>query len=178
MLASSFDITKNDVRASVITFSSHSELSIKFNDHTDTGSFNAAVDAIPHMGYQTRIDKALMLAQNAMFKEENGARKGIPKILVILTDGDQTGPIHPGDVVDDLRAAGIYFIVIGIGKWIDLHELQHMAGDYGQYFTPQSFDELITDDFIKKVSASSCPGLYSLASFFIRHDYALFIMFS
>jgi len=144
-LAASFDITNNDVRASVITFSSWSELSIKFNDHFDTNSFNAAVDAIPLMGYQTRIDKALLLAKSAMFTAQNGARSDVPKILVILTDGDQTGSIHPGDVVDDLRASGIYFIVIGIGRFVNRHELEHMAGNYGRYFTPASFDELITN---------------------------------
>ena len=76
-LTSKFDLTNNDVRASVVTFSSWSELSIKFSDHNTTESFNTAVDAIPLIGFQTRIDKALQLAQKEMFKGELGNFKFI-----------------------------------------------------------------------------------------------------
>ena len=41
-------------------------------DHTDITSFHAAVDAIPLMGFQTRIDRALRLAQNELFAPKNG----------------------------------------------------------------------------------------------------------
>ena len=59
-------------------------------DHTDIISFYAAVDTIPLMGFQTRIDRALRLAQKELFAEENGGRTNVPEILIVLTDGTQT----------------------------------------------------------------------------------------
>lgn len=159
---STFDINNNNARSSVITFSSTSELSIKFNDHSSTDSFNAAVDAIPLMGLQTRIDKALNLARDEMFTTRNGARPGVPKILVLLTDGAQTGKgsTDPAIPAKQLRDAGVYLIIIGIGKQIDLNEIQNMAGDTGRFYTAASFDELITSDFINGVTETTCPGMY------------------
>lgn len=62
-IASSFGISKDGTRAGVITFSYTAKNSIKMNDHYDVASFNAAVDEIPLMGYTTRIDRALRMAQ-------------------------------------------------------------------------------------------------------------------
>merc|ERR1712142_85877 len=69
-----FGVSKDESRAGVVTFCHSVEHSIKLKDHTDSASFNAAVDAIPLMGSVTRIDKALRLTQNELFTMENGAR--------------------------------------------------------------------------------------------------------
>ena len=90
----------------VVTFSSRAKHSIKMKDHTDITSFHAAVDAIPLMGFQTRIDRALRLAQKELFAVENGGRSEIQDILVLLTDGTQTRAKHaedPCDVMDEIR---------------------------------------------------------------------------
>ena len=42
------------------------------------------------MGSTTRIDSALRMVQDEMYEEVNGARKDVPKILILLTDGSQT----------------------------------------------------------------------------------------
>lgn len=163
-LAGTFDITNNDVQASVVTFSSWAQLSIKFSDHKTTDAFNAAVDAIPLMGLQTRIDKALRKAQSDMYIAANGARSALPKILILLTDGSQTGrnPEDPAVVAKELRDAGVYLIVVGIGSNVKQDELISIAGSDANVFTASSFDELITQDFIQKVSLTTCPGKFLL----------------
>lgn len=159
-LATNYNITNDIVRGSVITFSSNSEVSIKFSDYNTTKSFNTAVDAIPLMGFQTRIDKALQQAKSEMFSSQNGARHDVSKILILLTDGTQTGQnsIDPAIPAEELRKAGVYLVVIGIGDEINLEELKNMAGDTGKYYTAASFDELISYAFIRNVTTSSCPG--------------------
>ena len=163
-LAGAFGVTKDDSRAGVITFSYYSEHSIKLKDHTDITSFNAAVDAIPLMGSTTRIDRALRLTQNELFTLENGARPGIPKILILLTDGSQTqdaGAEDPGVISNELRLSGITVIVVGIGSGTNATELAHMAGGADNAFSAASFDELIGGDFIKQLTDKSCQaGMY------------------
>ena len=158
-LAGSFGVSADGSRAGVVTFSYNAEHSIKLDDHTDVVSFNKAVDQIPLMGSTTRIDKALLLAQVELFSSSNGARPGVPKILVLLTDGSQTqdsDAIDPGDVADDIRSNGIRVLVIGIGAGVNQTELEHLGGGKENTFSAASFDELISGEFIKKVTDKNC----------------------
>ena len=111
------------------------------------------------MGSTTRIDKALRLTQAELFKPEFGGRPGIPKLLLLLTDGSQTmdaGHEHPGLIADELRDEGIIIIVVGIGKGTNQTELEHMAGGAENAFSAQSFDELIGGEFVKLMMERSC----------------------
>ena len=161
VLAATFGVSDKGSRAGVITFSYYSEHSIKMNDHTDLSSFNAAVDKIPLMGSTTRIDKSLRLTQKEMFSLANGARPGIPKVLILLTDGSQTqdvGAEDPGDVADELRKDGINIIVVGIGQGVNTTELVHIAGDANNAYSATSFEELIGSDFVNKIKQSGCKA--------------------
>ena len=159
VLASAFDISPNGSRAGVVTFSYNAEHSIKLKDHDDLAGFNTAVDKIPLMGSTTRIDKALRLTQRELFSLSNGARPGIPKILVLLTDGSQTADadaVDPGDIADELRDQGIRVLVIGIGGGVNQTELLHLGGGQANTFSAASFDELVSSSFIKKVMEKKC----------------------
>ena len=159
VLASSFGISPDGSRAGVVTFSYNAEHSIKLNDHDDLMAFNKAVDEIPLMGSITRIDKALRLSQRELFSLSNGARPGIPKILVLLTDGSQTADadaVDPGDIADEIRDQGIKVLVIGIGAGVNQTELLHLGGGQANTFSAASFDELVSSSFIKKVVEKKC----------------------
>ena len=156
---STFDIGEDKSRAGVVTFSQDAELSIQLNSHYEIASLKDAVETIPLMGNTTRIDKALRLAQDLVFLERNGGRVGLPKVLILLTDGSQTegedqeDPVH---VANEIRASGIKLLVIGIGSGIDRAELIKIGGGDRNVFTAASFDQLIEGKFIQKISTGSC----------------------
>ena len=167
-VAAIFGTSADDSRAGVITFSHNVEHSIKLNDHTDLASFNAAVDAIPLMGSVTRIDKALRLTQKEMFTVANGARAGLAKILVLLTDGSQTQSSDaedPAAIAAELRNAGIHVIVVGMGSGVNPTELAKIAGGDDKVFTAASFSDLLSDDFMKSVQEKACEGKSYFFSF-------------
>ena len=162
-LATSFGISPDGSRAGVVTFSARAEHSIKLSDHNDVHSFSHAVDAIPLMGFTTRIDRALRLTQRELFAPKNGGRPSVPKLLILLTDGTQTKAPHaedPGDITEELRQAGVSTIIIGIGTGIDETELNHMAGGEhggdGKAYFASSFDELAGGKFITKLIGKAC----------------------
>ena len=160
-VANAFDISADGSRVGVVTFSFNAEHSIKLKDHSDKSSFNAAVDAIPLMGSTTRIDRALRLTQKELFAAENGGRKNVPKILVLMTDGSQTADADaedPGKISEELRKAGIELIVLGIGKGVDKEELDHMAGGKGKAYSAASLDDLNNGDFVSKLTSQSCEA--------------------
>ena len=168
VLAGTLGVSDQESRAGVVTFSYNSEHSIKLKDHQDISSFNDAVDNIPLMGSTTRIDKALRLTQRELFDPTNGARPGIAKILILLTDGSQTldaDAEDPGTIAQEIRDTGVKMLVIGIGAGVNQTELDHIAGDDEFAFSAATFDELIGGEFVQQIVEGSC----SLGNFFQSH---------
>ena len=164
-LAESFQISQSGTRAGVILFSYHAEHRIKLLDHDSTSTFNKAVDDLPLMRSTTRIDKALLLVQKGLFTKKNGGREGVPKLLILLTDGSQT----PGDDAKDpaklaeaIRKSGVKFVVVAMGAAVNKTELTEISGDPSNLHIADTFDQLISPDFIRNISEASCkPGMYS-----------------
>ena len=164
-VSKSFGIGENDTRVGVVTFSFTAEHSIKLNDHYDQDAFDTAVENIPLMGRTTRIDRALRMAQDVLFLERNGARAGVPKVLILLTDGSQTQSAdmeEPADVAKEIIASGIKLLVVGIGKGVNRVELEKISGSDLDTYTADSFDTLIQGDFVQKITFGSCFGAEEL----------------
>ena len=56
----------------------------------------------------------------------------------------------------ELRKSGIHTIVIGIGDGTDQVELDEMAGGVGKAFSAHTFDELIAEEFVDKLTIETC----------------------
>ena len=116
------------------------------------------------MGHTTRIDKALRTIQSDMFSIGNGARPGVNKIVIVLTDGSQTkdkDAEDPGQVAKELRDAGYTVLAIGIGSGVNTTELADISGDKENVYSAATFDELVGNDFLNDVMNASCSaGFY------------------
>ena len=140
--------------AGVITFSHKADHSIKLKDHTDIVSFNRAVDKIKLMGYTTRIDLALRMAKEELFKESSAKKK----LLILLTDGRQTetgGYEEPSKIAEELRKDGITIYVVGIGTGIDRHELERIDK---KVFVAETWSRLTSTEFTNEVQYELCVG--------------------
>ena len=157
----------------IIEKNPHAELKIKFSEYTtfsnpDTplNSFEEGIMALPYWGGMTRIDKALGLARDEMFHESNGMRPDIPKTLVFITDGVQTGcyeneseksssrrekctDISP--ILTSFREDKIRVIVIGVGN-IDKAALLNLTVVDSDFHLAEDFDVLLSNKFIKSVT--------------------------
>lgn len=155
-LSGNFGNFGNGTQAAVVSFSTKAKLEIKFNQFKDVAAFDKAVDAIKVPGGNTRIDLALTVARDEMFTAANGARVGVSKILVIMTDGEQSGGYSdPKPIADQFRKMGITVIVIGIGSGVKPDELAALAGGKNWY-TAKTFDELVSQRYVEKIQRASC----------------------
>jgi len=162
-IAGAFRLGENQSRASVVTFSDHAELSIRFNEFYDQASFDRAVSEIRFFNQGTRIDKALLLAGSQMFKIANGARGGVPDTLILLTDGRSQGN-NEAIIAKALRRRGVNIIVVGITNSVNEKALQDIAGDPSNYFTAENFDILISEKFIERLQVKTCETVTKMAS--------------
>jgi uncharacterized protein YegL len=157
MLARSFGLSKFGTHVSVIVFGSEASLAIKLQDHTDLESFTSAVRNIKYQGGHTRIDRALALAASMVFTPSGGARDGMPWMLIIMADGQQTSApdaIPLEYAVAPLASIGVNVVSIGIGYEVDVYELLAISESRDNIYHVTSFDTLF--DTITEVGQSLC----------------------
>lgn len=150
-VANSFVFAKDQAMAGVITYSTNAHLSIPLGKYLSVEDFKLAVDNIPYILGQTRIDKALKSAHNNLFSRRVGIRSGFPKVMIILTDGVQTqdpDAVPLNKAVIPLRQNGVKIFAIGVGPYIKEDELRLMVESPGDVFTVKDFDELLQKTYI------------------------------
>ena len=154
-------LSSNGTHSALVLFSDSAALKIKFSDYQNVRDFQRAVQELPLMGSTTRIDKALKLAYNDMFNAANGMRPNVPKILVLLTDGEQTrrhDSISPSEAVKPFHKAGIKVVVIGIGSDVKRDELLTIVKYPKDLYFAETFDELKSDSFVKNITDATCKA--------------------
>lgn len=123
-------IGPNDTRIGLATFSSQNSFRVRFNfsEYYATHELVNAVQSIPYDAGGTYTGAALSTIRTHLFSM---AREGIPKILIILTDGksedDVSGPSK------SLRDEGVHIVSIGVGNAV-YSELADMASDNKNVF--------------------------------------------
>lgn len=89
-LVQKFDITGDGTHVSLETFSKQATLHNKFNDeqyHGEDAILELISNSVNNLAQPTRLDKALRLAKDEMFKEASGQRPGVRSAMVLYTDG-------------------------------------------------------------------------------------------
>jgi len=84
-----FDVSKDGTHFGFIHYNEDAILGFDFSD-TSLHNPEALREKIMNMKYdpgRTRTDKAIKMANERLFTERGGARQGVPKFLIVLTDG-------------------------------------------------------------------------------------------
>ena len=107
----------------------------------------------PYM--RTYTDVALNKAIT-MIEEAKQAR-GVPKIVVMVTDGRSSNGmeslIKP---VGKLKKMDVHTYCVGVGPWIDIWELRYIAKKSDHVFKIKNFDQLLKS--LRKIASKLCDG--------------------
>ena len=160
-LATAFGVGQYGTRSSVVTFGSNVTHTIKLLDGTIIEHFHNKVDNISFTGGDTRIDMVLNFLYNASFTIENGGRVDVRKIILILTDGNQTQGANVQNntaIADLIRNQRWKIVTLGIGESINEKELIRIAGGINNTYTVSSFIQPIKDTVSHKLFDDGCVG--------------------
>lgn len=155
-IARSFGISATGSRAGIVLYSTTASVKAHFGQYPTTEEFNKAVDDLPHERGYTYIDKALGVANWQLFPR---ARKNVPKIAMLLTDGEQTDPdgtVNLRRASAPLRREGVRLIAFGVGKRINVRELRLVVERDEDVVRVMKFDDLITK--VRNYTASLCQA--------------------
>ncbi|XP_041351171.1 collagen alpha-4(VI) chain-like [Gigantopelta aegis] len=149
-----FTIGPKNVMVGLIRFSSSADNQFWLNQHTTKQQLVYAVQQVPYASGSTATDLALQMARTQSFTAAHGARPGVKKYAIVVTDGASRNHAQTIAEATKLKHAGINVIAIGVGSGINRAELQGMATDSHHVFTVTNFDSLQT--IHKEVQKKTC----------------------
>ncbi|CAB4045465.1 Hypothetical predicted protein, partial [Paramuricea clavata] len=123
-----YNLGSEETRVSVMSYSSSANIHIAFSaNFANKNQFDSAVDGISFTGGGTATALALNMTYNYMFTSRYGARgPEFKKVLVIITDGQSSGPVdYPAQ---QLKNSGVVIFCVGIGH-VSVRELRAMSSD-------------------------------------------------
>ena len=142
--------------AGIVLYSNDASVKAHFGQYTTTEEFTNVVDGLPYEKGRTYIDKALRMAASELFPR---ARKTVPRIAMLLTDGKQTDPlgiINLRDASAPLRRNGVRVIAFGVGKNTKFQELRQIVERDDDVIQVQRFDDLLTK--VRNYTSSLCQA--------------------
>ena len=153
-LARSFGLAPDHSRAALVLYSGSASVKAGFDQYPTLEQFHKIVDDLPYENGSTRIDLALEKANQEVFPQ---ARKGVPKIAILITDGKQTHTGHSKrlkEASDQLRRAGVRVLAVGIGSGVDQAELRLVTQSDDDVVVPESFSDLLVQ--IGNLTSRAC----------------------
>lgn len=154
--SSRFFIGPDAVQIGLATFSSNPQNQFWLNTYSNLSDVLNALQNVPYTQGGTNTAEALSFAKNSSFTKAHGARDGIPKVLIVLTDGQSQSPPDTAIQAGNLHKTDIKVISIGIGSSVNKDELVTIATDPGHAFTVANFSAL--KDIALELEKQTCKG--------------------
>lgn len=152
VVAKALNLGRDASRACLVVYSDRARLVTTFNSHRTLKEFENALLRARYMSGGRRIDRALMYAANLLRR----ARRGIPKVVVLITSGRRSSS-NPLDVASNsLKTGGAKSFVVAIGNTPDIRELRLVVSRNDDVFEVPSFIFLsrIEESFPKHIISS------------------------
>ncbi|XP_067022999.1 collagen alpha-4(VI) chain-like [Acropora muricata] len=153
-LARSFGVAPGQSRAALVLYSNSASVKAGFDQYPTLEQFHKSVDDLPYEKGFTRIDLALQKANQEVFPQ---ARKGVPKIAILITDGKQTKTADSKglrEASEPLRRAGVRVLAVGVGSGVDSDELRLVTESDDDVVVAQSFPDLLVQ--IGNLTSRAC----------------------
>ena len=153
-VAGAFDIARHRTQVAVMKFSDVVNVIFYFNTYNNRESLLNAIGNIHLEGGETNLAAALRTGRS-MFRTSIGARDGVPKILIMLTDGTANVEADRTQVeANETKADGIVIFTVGVGGGVDNDELRKIASKPEYFFFATNFAHL--NSVLQKLLEGSC----------------------
>uniref|UniRef100_A0A8C5L3M3 von Willebrand factor A domain-containing protein 1 n=1 Tax=Jaculus jaculus TaxID=51337 RepID=A0A8C5L3M3_JACJA len=102
------------LRASLVHVGSQPHMEFLFNQHSSGQAVQDAILAAAQRMGDTNTGLALAYVKEQLFAEAAGARPGVPKVLVWVTDGGSSDPVGPP--MQELKDLGVTVFIVNTGR--------------------------------------------------------------
>jgi len=158
-----FSISRDLTQIGILKFSDSARVSFFLNRYRSSTNVIAAIKRLNISFGNTNIADALRMARTQLFSDQNGARPGVPKILILITDG--TANIEELMTIPEAnttKAAGIQIFTVGIGSQIKDEQLRTIATLPSYFYFATNFATL--SDVLQRLLNNSCGAIDTVAT--------------
>lgn len=143
-----FSLGPDQVRIGLLQVGTDPRLEFRFGAHNMQQSLQAALQRTKQLGGDTNTEDALLIAREQVLRPgtPGGARPGLPRVLVWITDG-----VEPGNVqgpLAELHEDGVAVLVVstGRGNYQVLRNVVTPPAEEHLYFVDIEDMSIITED--------------------------------
>uniref|UniRef100_A0A8C4EFR0 Collagen alpha-1(XIV) chain n=1 Tax=Dicentrarchus labrax TaxID=13489 RepID=A0A8C4EFR0_DICLA len=117
-------IGPDGTQVAIAQFSDDARTEFKLSSHGNKEALLEAIQMIRYKGGNTKTGRAIKHVKESIFTAEAGARRGVPKVLVVLTDGRSQDDVNK--VSKEMQMDGYIIFAIGFAD-ADYGELVNIA---------------------------------------------------
>nr|XP_019946701.1 PREDICTED: collagen alpha-1(XIV) chain [Paralichthys olivaceus] len=160
----SLDLVGPDgTQVAIVQFSDDARTEFQLSSHSNKEALLEAIQRIRYKGGNTKTGRAIKHVKESIFTSESGARRGVPKVLVVLTDGRSQDDVNK--VSKEMQMEGYIIFAIGFAD-ADYGELVNIASkpsDRHVFFVDdldavkKIEEQLIT--FVCEAATATCPSV-------------------
>ncbi|KAJ7341667.1 hypothetical protein JRQ81_006106, partial [Phrynocephalus forsythii] len=155
-LVSAFDVGEDKTRVGIVQYSTDTRTEFNLNQYFNQRDLMEAIKRIPYKGGNTMTGEAIDYLIKNTFTESAGARRGFPKVAVIITDGKSQDEVEIP--ARELRSTGVEVFSLGI-KAADAKELKLIASQPSlkHVFNVANFDGIV--NIQNEIVSQVCSGV-------------------
>lgn len=153
-----FNIGEEESHISLLWYSYNVKVVLYFNTLYDKLEIKNKIQNMYYEASSTYTGEALYVLQNELFNAKNGMRndKSVPKIGILITDGQSNGNINVVDAAKSVQNHGVNLFGIGVGSGVSKREIRDIVTQPADthYFFIDEFKDLTK--FVDEISSRSC----------------------
>lgn len=109
-------VSKSEINVGVVEYSDRQYAEINLDDYYDTQTLREAIQLIkPSEGATSRTGEVIKFVREQMFAPGGQSRSGVPKVLVILTDGNEYTGDKPQDEAELIKKTVVRVLGVAVG---------------------------------------------------------------
>ena len=159
-----YDISNSATLVSAVSYDDAAKVEWSFGDVINAKSTIDRIDRLQRYRNGNNVLKALEIARDDLFSIKNGARRDVPKSLIVFIDKTEARDQRLGDTANQLKDKGVKVIVIAIGPEVDKKDAVGIASDPKDVISLSDPSKL-TEDVTSKAVAQSIPGKKCFSKF-------------
>jgi len=163
-----FDVSESRVHVAIASFSEEASVVLTFNDGRSQQVVDNTAATMPQTFFRTFTHRGLDALRTVVFAGGNGVRDvtTVPRLLVVVTDGQSTLPELTPAAAAALRAPpkNVAIHAIGVGSLVNIEELEVIAGSPDRISLLSSFDFTNVTAAVREISSTACTSHATLAS--------------
>ncbi|XP_053571296.1 collagen alpha-1(XIV) chain isoform X1 [Bombina bombina] len=158
------EIGPDGTQVGIAQYSDDARTEFKLNSYTNKESLLDAIRKISYKGGNTKTGRAIKHVKDDIFTMESGMRKGVPRVLVVITDGRSQDEVNNIAKVMQLEGFSIFAIGVADADYAELVNIGSKPSERHVFFVDDfdAFkkieDELIT--FVCETATATCPWAY------------------